>query len=513
MTEQDKYFQTGHGGLWIQPDGPNTDVLFLGCHDLGDVAKPKGDVTPKYCRDWRNGGWQIVNRIRGVPDLTTFSITTYVGKTQDWLEAHQACPMPVYVHQSMCARRDSFPTFERGQVLPFAIITNHGETNLVSREAVEASEQTFDFSSGFAHEYYIPSITRQTSVLVDNALDVAFCNVHRCMGSCGPSQNLCQVGYFVTDGPIGVGEYGEIVRTADGGATWTAVAGHPFAVGLIAALPDFVVSVVCFPVDDTTSRVLVTRDDSSGGGGALDVAYSDDNGVTWTNVIVGAAADVATGGGALFALNMHHIWMCWTNAAGNAGYISKSEDGGVTWTAQLTAGTDALNYVRFIDPDHGICVGDTEEIWLTSDGGTTWAVPAGLPGKAAVDILCCDILDSQRLWVGFEDGDLYYSRDGGTTWAERVFPMPADAIAGTTLTVNDIMFVDDFCGYMAVQYQSAGAVTESAFYKTIDGGRNWIPYNPVSSPFETRAVWACDWQRAFFVGDAETTTTVHELAW
>ena len=34
----------GEGAIWVQPDGPNTELMYLGCHELGDIEEPLGDV-------------------------------------------------------------------------------------------------------------------------------------------------------------------------------------------------------------------------------------------------------------------------------------------------------------------------------------------------------------------------------------------------------------------------------------------------------------------------------------
>jgi len=288
--------------------------------------------------------------------------------------------------------------------------------------------------------------------------------------------------------------------TTDGGATWTAGATDPFAAD------DEIISCCMFPVQRATVvnplyRAMVVRDNSSAGGGALDVAYSDDFGATWTSVIVGAAADVASWNGALFALDERNVFLTWSNAAGAVGYIAKSTDGGLTWTTVATALGDAMNCIRFVDEEHGIAVGDTEEIQITHDGGATWAAPTGLPGKAAVDILSCDILDSNRMWVAFEDGDLYYTDDGGATWNERVFSMPA-GITTTAYSINDLKFYDDYCGYFVFDFVGAGAAVKTALYRTVNGGRSWEIYTPTESAFSWNALWPCGYNECFMVGDA-----------
>ena len=34
----ERTFSAKDGAVWIQPDGPNQDVEFLGCHDVDDVT-------------------------------------------------------------------------------------------------------------------------------------------------------------------------------------------------------------------------------------------------------------------------------------------------------------------------------------------------------------------------------------------------------------------------------------------------------------------------------------------
>ena len=38
-------YLAGQAGLWVQPDGPNTEPKFLGCHGMGDITIPFGDKT------------------------------------------------------------------------------------------------------------------------------------------------------------------------------------------------------------------------------------------------------------------------------------------------------------------------------------------------------------------------------------------------------------------------------------------------------------------------------------
>ena len=47
------------GSLFIQPEGPNTEMFYLGCHTMGDLTdSASGAVTPFYCWDPSGNGWE-----------------------------------------------------------------------------------------------------------------------------------------------------------------------------------------------------------------------------------------------------------------------------------------------------------------------------------------------------------------------------------------------------------------------------------------------------------------------
>lgn len=58
------------GNLFIQPDGPGTKALFLGCHDIDGMDEPIGDYTTcdmgttvkvrcEFCNAWNPAEWLV----------------------------------------------------------------------------------------------------------------------------------------------------------------------------------------------------------------------------------------------------------------------------------------------------------------------------------------------------------------------------------------------------------------------------------------------------------------------
>ena len=78
--------------------------------------------------------------------------------------------------------------------------------------------------------------------------------------------------------------------------------------------------------------------------------------------------------------------------------------------------------------------------------------------------------DSQRLFVGFEGGQLYYSIDGGANWYARALPLGP---AASLTDLMDIDFVDDHFGFLAVEGVGSGNTRYMMVLRTINGGFDW----------------------------------------
>jgi len=508
------YLSSAHGAVFIQIDGPNTATAYLGCHDMGDIAEPMGDIARTFCPDpGQPGKYNVALRTQGAPGEVTFDISFPLGSVVDYLEEARrtGCSFPVYVNYSTCDRPDNFLRYaakDRGEVLQDCSITNIVRTTPATRNvdggAPGEAGKTVSFSSKAIEEYFMLVDTRRATIEDQILRDIAFCNKAQCQGPCGAAQHVCDEGVIVCDFDGGVA-IADVLFTTDAGVTWAGIV-CPYLI------TENVSSVVCFPMDMTTTRVIIAR--GTPDAGAADVAWTDDSGANWNIVDVGATNTEfipSAGGGGLFSLGQNHIWACTDTGAGAAGAIYFSGDAGLTWTLQTAAATDALNYIRFLDKDIGLCVGDTNEIQYSDDGGTHWTALVGPVAQNAVNCTCCEILDENRYFIGYLDGTLWYTQDGGTNWAQRV--IPAAFAGGGTTTIYDIMAVDDYCLWMATHSTTAaGAAEMGAIYRSINGGEAWESWgSDAALPTGYRALWACSYNKAFAVGDVATTSYIAEV--
>lgn len=140
-----------------------------------------------------------------------------------------------------------------------------------------------------------------------------------------------------------------------------------------------------------------------------------------------------------------------------------------------------LRAVRFLDPNHGVAVGDHGTVWMTLDGGKTWdrmktGTRASLRGVWFVNPL-------QGWAVGRTElagragsvGVVLATEDGGLTWAEaNGTPLPG---------LNAVTFFDEKQGVAVGDGCDAGP---SGVFVTGDGGRTWVA---VAGPRATS--WTC----------------------
>jgi photosystem II stability/assembly factor-like uncharacterized protein len=488
MTEPIHYL-AGNGALFLQPSGPNTAPAYMGCHMLGDLEEPRGDVTLLFCPDpSRPNAFRVIGSFKGAPGPVTTAITADTLKKADYLETIR-CPVPIYVHKISCGRTDVFRNYDRTFILNKADITSITRSNQVARDPdnQDRSMQEFAISAQELLLGFNLQGARQSVSETEALNGVVACGDLRCAGDCGDDQEPCDIMYAIGDAAGGSpSNVANVLVTTDGGATWTETAANPFAAA------EDIRGIACFSIDKNTTRIIVGRGTTDAGNPA-EIAYSDDSGATWTLVDVGAVLGQYFVGGkdAIFALDYNHVW-----AVTSGGYIYFSSDGGATWTAQESAVLTTEDYqgVSFSDDSNGYAVANSDVIVRTLDGGDTWSAVSATGGGA--NILSVEVLSDSHAWVGDAAASLYFTKDGGTTWTERDI-----AGASDTGTITAIQFINELQG--ALLHNTAGPV--GTLYYTNNGGYDWqAVVTPSNAGLNSLVI--CSSQLIYAVGEPQGGT-------
>ena len=235
------------------------------------------------------------------------------------------------------------------------------------------------------------------------------------------------------DNGLAIGEGSGVVRTADGGKTWTT--GPPIRTDNDAEL-------LAFSGPDTGLVILVNNyaqftydggktfnqqawpppfegDHSSAAyymassktiysvGHQGQLAKTADGGNTWStfnfNILNGFDALSVVGKDTLYAV-------------GDVGLIVKSTDAGQTWKRELIQLNNYLSSVYFITNNFGFAGGQDGVLIRTTDGGANWSsIKTGL----SFPVIAIRFFGSTHGYIVTSGGEIAESKDGGLTWTVR----------------------------------------------------------------------------------------------
>ncbi len=281
-------------------------------------------------------------------------------------------------------------------------------------------------------------------------------------GDCWTWQNPLPKGnplrdVFFVDAQTGwaVGDYGTILKTQNGGATWTAQTS-----GTTSYLKSVYFS------DNQTGWAV-------GQGGTI--LKTKNGGVTWTAQTSGAINWLHS----VYFSDSQTGW-----AVGGLGTIRKTQNGGATWTAQSSGTTNRLFSVYFSDSQTGWAVGEGGTILKTQNGGATWTAQNSGTTR---DLYSVYFIDSQTGWAVGQGGTILKTQDGGATWTAQS--------SGTTNWLHSVYFSDSQTGW--------AVGISGTILKTQDGGATWTAQTS-GTTWDLYSVYFIDSQTGWAVGEAST---------
>ena len=210
-----------------------------------------------------------------------------------------------------------------------------------------------------------------------------------------PQGNTLRALEFSGQRGYAAGQFGTLLRTDDGGATWTGI-----ATGITSDL----------------RRIRLISQDSLVIGGACTVRRSDDGGqsftrLPWTSSDEGCTSPVSSL--AFPSSSVGYLVL-------EDGNVLRSTDSGRTWgrrtavpgTRSTPTGQAVPNDIAFVSDDTGFAVTTAGQIFRTTDGGGSWTpVDSGRAPLAGLHF--ADAVTGYAVGAG---GTFLKTTDGGSTW-------------------------------------------------------------------------------------------------
>ncbi|MBI3193336.1 MAG: T9SS type A sorting domain-containing protein, partial [Ignavibacteriae bacterium] len=171
-----------------------------------------------------------------------------------------------------------------------------------------------------------------------------------------------------------------------------------------------------------------------------------------------------------------------------SGAMSKSKDGGESWTTMTIPSPYKINKAFLFDSLKHIIVGEFGLMMMTEDGGENWSpLDPGAQGELR-DVHFTTPLDGFAIG---DNGTLLRTTDGGDIWTQAI-----DQFNGI---LYSIMFPDYYTGYACgVDYTNTPT---RVLYRTNDGGQSWFPVQEASGSGIFYDVFFIDWKTGFCTMD------------
>jgi photosystem II stability/assembly factor-like uncharacterized protein len=203
----------------------------------------------------------------------------------------------------------------------------------------------------------------------------------------------------------------------------------------------------------------------------VSLASAGTRGFAWHDTPTGSAARLR----GLSAVSSTTAW-----ASGSLGTVLRTTDRGATWQQLGPPGTQDLQFrdIEAFDADHAVILsigpGSDSRIYVTADGGQTWALTFVNPDPNAF-FDCMTFYDSRRGLALSDPPDGLHFRviatdDGGLSWHVTGAQMP-EALPGEFAFAASGQCITTDHGRRA--WFGTGGAAQARVFRSDDGGASW----------------------------------------
>lgn len=182
-------------------------------------------------------------------------------------------------------------------------------------------------------------------------------------------------------------------------------------------------------------------------------------------------------------------------AAGDAGAVYRTTDGGRSWKPLLSGVSANINFIYFLDWNHGWMIGEAirglgnnddegETVLLsTINGGRTWM------SQKIPNLLSVHFTDLQNGWAVGRNATLLHTTNGGVDWkpAEQIQSLVGLPVESSNYNFGfrDVFFLDPDHGWVVGNFYGRAQNNIGGLFVTSDGGKTW---KRLPLTFETKYV-------------------------
>ncbi len=225
---------------------------------------------------------------------------------------------------------------------------------------------------------------------------------------------------------FGVGQYGRIIKTTDGGRTWkdvyNGITGDSFYGAEMSDQNNLWIvgdlGVLLYSSNGGSSWIqqttntnytlfsisFITANTGWAVGDLGEIIHTTNAGISWLNQNSGTSK-------LLFGVTFKDLNNGWIT--GEDGLILRTTNGGVSWIQQNSSTSNALFYPYFINQNVGYCAGSFGTIVKTTNGGSTWS---SLVTNTANNIYVVSGASDNSVWAVGDSGLVLHSINGGLSW-------------------------------------------------------------------------------------------------
>ena len=274
------------------------------------------------------------------------------------------------------------------------------------------------------------------------------------------TRNYCDAKFISNTVGYVLAQEGEVLKTTDGGVTWTTKTPLP---GTVAA------GIAAGSAKTMTSFDFISESTGFVVGQSGLIYKTTDGAQTWSSAIaIGIGSTTPSGTITRYLNNIRFYDSNTGYIMGNAGTVIKTTDGGTTWTRIINEATNGYNFASLIDAN---TLRIAPSFWamyklssLTLSNATNITTNSSYYGSFFFDA-------NNGYVVGYRGSstyaDILKTTDGGTTWTQTINTGANNTTTGTTL--RSVTFTDTNNG---IAVGLLGSV-----YETSNAGTSWTKNN------------------------------------